>query len=93
MKQGWCAESSEPPAKRRKTEKSTEPDIVSKENIEDNKGVLELWKHVKSNCNGKFDMLYQQYLDDGEDEADAREMAEDKIKPFKCFLNAIVFHC
>ena len=83
LKQGWCAEKSEPPAKRRKTEESVKPNITSEENIEDNEGFLSLWKRVKSDCNGKFDKIYQQYIDDGEEEEDAREMTEDKIKPFE----------
>ena len=83
LKQGWCAENSEPPAKRRKTEESIEHDTISEENIEDNAGFIELWKRVKSDCNDKFDKIYQRYLDDGENEEDAKEMAEEKIKPFE----------
>ena len=84
-----------------KTEESIESDIHTDDNIEDNEAFLRLWKGVKSNCKGKFDKIYQKYRDDGEDEDDATEMTEDRIKPFEkriffkstaWFLNIIGFH-
>ena len=83
MKNGWCRENREPLAKRMKTEESNESDIHTDDNIEDNEAFLQLWKGVKSNCKDKFDKIYQKYRDDGEDEDDATEMTEDRIKPFE----------
>lgn len=83
LKRGWCPENSDPPAKRIKTANFTEPDSDHEDNTEDNEGFLLLWKRVKSDCKEKFDKLHQQYIDDGEDEDDATEMAEYRIKSFK----------
>ena len=66
-----------------KTEESIESDILPNDNIEDNEAFLRLWKEVISNCKDKFDKIYQKYIDDGEDEDDATEMTEDRIKPFE----------
>ena len=83
VKRGWCPETSEPPAKRLKEEESAESASENEENIEDNEGFLMLWKRVKSECKDKFDRIHQKYLDEGEDEDDAIEMAEDRIKPLE----------
>ena len=95
MKNGWCPENREPLAKRMKIEESIESDIHPDDNI----AFLRLWKGVKSNCKDKFDEIYQKYID--EDEDDATEMTEARIKPYEKqfffrstarFLNIIGFH-
>ena len=83
LKRGWCQENNEPPAKRMKTQDPDGSDSDHEDNVEENEGFLLLWNRVKPECKGKFDKIYQQYVDEGEDQEDATEMAEDQMKPFE----------
>lgn len=80
VKSGWCPENNEPPAKRAKTENNNEE---IDEALEDNNGFKQLWHLAQCYSKDRFDKLYDQYMDDGENEDTATEMAEERLQPYK----------
>ena len=80
VKRGWCPENGDPPAKKTKHEESN--DVID-EDVEDNEGYLHLWHLAQSYGKDKFNKLYDQYIDKGENEDDATEMAEEYSHPYK----------
>ncbi|WAR04400.1 hypothetical protein MAR_019769 [Mya arenaria] len=80
VKSGWCSENREPPAKRAKTE---EDENEMDDDLGDNKGYRHTWDLAQSCSQNKFNKLYDQFIDDGENEYDATDMAEKRMQPYK----------
>ena len=87
VKRGWCAETQEPAQKKQKMEE--ESDTESLESIEDNEAYLHLWQLAKSEGKKRYEELYDNYIDQGENDNDASDLAEERVKPYeeKCFIN------
>jgi hypothetical protein len=51
--------------------------------VEDNVGYQQLWHLAQSCGKDRFNKLYDQYIDNGENEDDATEMAEERSHPYK----------
>ncbi|XP_045168554.2 uncharacterized protein LOC123531554 [Mercenaria mercenaria] len=81
VKRGWCAENNDTTQpKKRKIDDSSDGEM--EDNVEENQAYLSLLKKT-INCNDdKYDILYNQFIQDGEDEESAQEMTEDRIQPY-----------
>jgi hypothetical protein len=79
VKRWWCPENNEPPAKKQKIEDES----VIDEGVEDNDGYKHLWNLAESWSQDKFNKIYEQYINNGENEDDANEKAEERTRPYK----------
>lgn len=80
VKRGWCPENNEHPTKKQKNGVDA---MEIDEEVEDNRGYQQLW-HLAQNCGkDKFNKLYDQYIDHGDNEDDAIEMAGNRTRPYK----------
>jgi len=79
VKRGWCPENNEPPAKKQKTADDV---METYEDVEDNQGYQHMWHLAQNLGKDKYNKLYDEYIDQGENEDDASELAEERTRPY-----------
>ena len=57
-------------------------DVEMEDNVDENQAYLFLWKKAIDYNDDKYDKLYNQFIQDGEDEESAQDMTEDRIQPY-----------
>ena len=84
IKRGWCAESNdEPPAKKKKSDEDSDNDLDN--DIEEITAFQQLWKMAKALNKRRFDKMVAQLIKHGEEEDEAREIAEDTVRGTNLF--------
>ncbi|KAL4231838.1 hypothetical protein ACF0H5_009414 [Mactra antiquata] len=78
VKRGWCPESNEPASKKMKTDDNE----ISSE-INENEGYLHLWQAAQRQSKDRYNALYDKYIEGGENEDEAAEMADERIQPYR----------
>ncbi|WAR05156.1 YMD3-like protein [Mya arenaria] len=83
VKSGWCPENREPPAKRAKLDEKITDEEITDDSVEDNTGYQHIWYLARGYSIPKFNNLYDQFIGDGENEDDADELANERVKPYR----------
>lgn len=82
IKRGWCPEcNDEPQAKKRKLDENSDNELD--DNLDENTAFLQLWKMAKTLNKKRFNKMVDQLIKDGEEEEEAKEIAEDRIRSYE----------
>jgi hypothetical protein len=76
VKSGWCPESRY--QKKRKHEEISDSEH-EEDTLEDNEAYVNLSKRARKSNDEKFNRIYNQLIDDGEESDEAQEMTEERI--------------
>ena len=82
IKRGWCPEcNDEAPAKKRKMDEDRDNELDV--DVAENTAFQKFWKMAKTLNKKRYDKMVDQLIKDGEDEEEAHEIAEDRIRSYE----------